>query len=219
MFILLFFVAVVVVTVQNTTRNREATQGSAYEDVDVNNAEPVIHPKPEPASSGATMSSKTAEYDVVSKAKPGATAAPTNGPENSVYASVDKCKKASARAVQTATGESSKESSDHPPLPGAGIKPEVKPKPTKPEKPKKNKGKAKERGKKGNYILIQVRHTTKLHFWGFCLRCTVLGDKTKFVVCLCSSPSRLHCGSPLLRCFPYPCHSSPYERSRVIIQL
>ena len=155
------------VPVQNTTRNREATQGSAYEDVDVNNAEPVIHPKPEPESSGDTMGSKKAEYAVVSKAKPGATAAPTDGPENSVYASVDKSKKASARVVQTATAESSKESSDHPPLTGTGIKPDVKPKPTKPakpEKPKKNKGKAKERGKRGNYILIQVRHTTKLHF-------------------------------------------------------
>ena len=131
----------------------------------MNNAEPVIHPKPEPASSGATMGSKNAEYAVVSKARPGA----TNGPENSVYASVDESKKASARVVQTATAESCKESSDHPPLTGAGIKPDVKPTPTKPakaEKPKKNKGKAKERGKKGNYILIQVRHTTKLHFLG-----------------------------------------------------
>ena len=123
----------------------------------MNNAEPVIHPKQEPASSGATMGSKNAEYAVVSKAKPGATAAPTDGPENSVYASVDKSKKASARVVQTATAVSSKESSYHPPLPGAGIKPDVKPKPTKPakaEKPKKNKEKAKERGKRGNYMLI-----------------------------------------------------------------
>ena len=157
------------VPVQNTTRNREATQGSAYEDVDVNNAEPVIHPKPELASSGGTMGSKNAEYAVESKAKPGAADAPTDGSENSVYASADKSKKASARAVQTATAESCKESSDLPPLTGTGIKPDVKPTPTKPAKPekqKKNKGKTKERGKKGNYILIQVRHTTKLHFLG-----------------------------------------------------
>ena len=170
----------VFVPVPNTTRNRQATQGSAYEDVDVNNAEPVIHPKPEPASSGDTMGRKNTEYAVVSKARPGAAAAPTNGSENRVYASVDKSKKSSARTVQTA-----KEFSDHPPLPGADIKPEVKPKPTKPvkaEKPKKNKGKAKERGKKGNYMLIIcnkyiTRHRQSDISWGLCLRCTVLGEK------------------------------------------
>ena len=149
----------------------------------MNNAEPVIHPKPEPASSGVTMGSENTEYAVMSKAKPGAAAAPTNGPENSVCASVDKRKKSSARAAQTATAESSKQSSDHPPLPGAGIKPDVKPKPTKPakaEKPKKNKGKAKERGQKGNYILIICnKYTTRQRdiSWGLCLRWTVLGDK------------------------------------------
>lgn len=139
--------------VSKTNINREVAQGNAYEDVDVNSGKPAIQSKPQPAGI------ENVEYAIVSKVKL-ATSPTSDGPENSVYASVDKNRTPPAPSLPIAAAEVTEDSSSHPPPPGAHATPDVKPKPTKPakpaktEKPKKNKGKEKEKGKKGKCALI-----------------------------------------------------------------
>ena len=108
--------------------------GSAYEDVELNGARPVITPGAQAAATAQEMTETTTEYATVQKGnrRPPAAAAGAQDDAN-VYAAVDKNKKKTPAAV---AGTSS----------GGVPKPAVRPKP--PKKGKQEKPDKKKKGKK-----------------------------------------------------------------------